>query len=224
MGQSASAQPVVTPPKALDDMPAAQAQAALEYAAAYLHRRRCPMQLVATGEVINTLYLRDRTSTHDVIFFASDHSPLDWQILRAAIADATHKTGAPPNWLHNQTHVSLTQAVRLRLVRNAVQCGTIVFQAPGLKLFAAPWEYALCSKLDCMKRVAEKKVEVGGRRDEDDAIAYLNQIIIRRTRRAPVTRETIGRWMAQYDLQYWDQGVTEIAELYMKVYQRPGIS
>ncbi len=143
------------------------------------------------------------------------------EVLGAAIDHATHSIGTPPRWLNNQTSVFLTQQNRFQLVRAALANNEVIFRAPGLTLVAAPWEYALCTKLNRMRRseigeTSERAYDI------TDAAAYLHQMVTRL--QSPVPTDTIVQSMERYGLP-WSQTILELVDkTYHQTYGSHGIS
>lgn len=145
MGQICSSESFVEP---LETLTADQLTASLTLVGTYLSKKRTTFTLVTVGGAINTLYLRSRSTTHDVDFFSRTLTYEEIELLRKATAEASIKLGAPERWLNNQTSVFLQHDVRLRLVQEAADANEVIFSSGGLIILAAPWRYSLCSKLD----------------------------------------------------------------------------
>lgn len=71
---------------------------------------------------------------------------------------------------------SLQEDIIGQLYEEAIAQKEIIFSKPGLTVYAAPWRYALTTKLDRLSK--------NSRRDYDmsDAVVYLNKIVTGRGR------------------------------------------
>ena len=92
----------------------------------------------------------------------------------------------------------------------------VIFNAPGLKVIAAPWRYALCTKIDRLgKASGEQEKDLG------DAVAYLAQL---RQTRGPVTVQEITSWFTEFKLgRPSNTAITEVETAYRKKYNAVGI-
>jgi hypothetical protein len=68
----------------------------------------------------------------------------------------------------------------------------IIFQKPGLTVYAAPWDYALCTKLDRLSKPGPAPY------DMDDAVTYLGNII--EMQGSSVMRQELETWIRMYHL------------------------
>ena len=75
-------------------------------------------------------------------------------------------------WFNNNVTVFLPTDVHQKVTREALHQDEVVFEHRGLKVVAAPWAYALCSKMDYLRRP-----ELNRPHDLSDAIAYLHSHI-----------------------------------------------
>lgn len=77
------------------------------------------------------------------------------QASRVAEARASLPLGG--DWLNNTTSLYISLTLRQELSREAEQQNEVVFQQPGLTVFAAPWLYAPCTKLARLLEGARRK-------------------------------------------------------------------
>ncbi len=77
---------------------------ALRNVAGYLRKERLNITVVAVGGAVNTIYLRDRGTTHDIDFFNKDLSRARYSQMAAAIQYATSRDVAlESGWMNNRT-------------------------------------------------------------------------------------------------------------------------
>lgn len=148
----------------------------------YIERRTTRMvTIIAVGGAVNVLALHSRESTHDLDWFSSNLTKKDAKLLRKALAHINKKTAAdgillPPNWFNNQTTLFIPPDIRQRLTYEAFEQDYNVFLEGGLRVLAAPWQYALVSKLDRIAAGAWKGY------DPEDAAIYLHQYLIHKNK------------------------------------------
>ncbi|KAL8786514.1 MAG: hypothetical protein Q9213_002741 [Squamulea squamosa] len=127
-------------------------QRALAYVATYLHQHNVNLTIVAVGGAVNTILLRSRDVTHDVDFInpsvPREQMHLLHQASAAALAQISVELGE--EWLNNTTTLLVPSKVQIEPGDEAAAQGEIVFQQSVLTVLAAPWRYALCTKLERM--------------------------------------------------------------------------
>ena len=193
---------------------------ALGFVAEFLHRRSKSLVLIAVGGAVNTVLLRTRTTTHDVDFFNTEFSGSELSLIRNAVEYAEERSSVPlgDKWLNNAagtiggTHEQIPE-----LVGRARQQNDVIFQQPGLTVYAAPWDYAFVTK------VGRITYGTGRAYDPNDAVAYLHQYIRRHGNR-PVRVADIRRWGKTYRRNTPDQVLREIDNLYRQQHGQHGIS
>lgn len=192
---------------------------ALAYAAEYLASRGQDILLVAVGGAVNTVLLQSRNSTHDVDFFSAQLAGQTLHLVREAGLYAIERSSARlgEDWLNNATARMHGVVGSIdELLQIAVQQNDVVFQAPGLTVLAAPWNYAFTKKIS--------RITQGTGRDYDaaDAVAYLHQYIVRHGGQ-PVPVPTVREWGTRYRSLVPDQILHEIDHAYYETYGRHGL-
>ena len=123
------------------------------------------------GGAVSTILLQTRRSTHDIDFFAEGLAKQDGKLLYEAAAVVRSQPGSrlEEDWINNRTIYFIAPTLRQELTRCGFEQNDIVFSAPGLTLYAAPWSYAFVSKFD--------RIQGGGHRSHDpgDAAVYLDK-------------------------------------------------
>jgi hypothetical protein len=157
------------------DLTSRDLQQSLRAVAAYLDRRRREIRLVIVGGAVSTILLQSRRGTHDVDYIGGATSQADIRVLQDAVVHVRRTQQQPTleeHWFNNRTMLFIDQRIRNELTQQGFDQNEIVFQAPGLTLYAAPWPYAICSKLH--------RISGGGHRvhDPTDAAAYLHAICL----------------------------------------------
>ncbi|KAM5352678.1 hypothetical protein ACJ41O_005400 [Fusarium nematophilum] len=146
---------------------------AFQYMAEYLDECGVSTNVVVVGGAVNTVYLRSRQSTHDVDFFLDDPASKDYISLHnaARFANDQAKGRLGEEWFNNSTQLFMARDVQTALVREARQQNELVFehrgQNGGLRVYAAPWPYALCSKLNRLCDINPRSYDMA------DAVVYL---------------------------------------------------
>ncbi|KAL2024332.1 hypothetical protein VTK56DRAFT_8814 [Thermocarpiscus australiensis] len=171
--------------------------AALNHVSAYLAQRHGRhISLIAVGGAVNTLLLRSRAATHDVDVFGSDFDNQARMLVDEAMHDAQqHIHGLGTDWLNTETQLYFTPALEQDLTSGAIKQGRKVYSGPGLTVYAAPWEYAFCAKVDrLLKRDRARPYDLS------DAVAYIHEYI-RHHGNQPVPVATAVGWSRKYGTQ-----------------------
>ena len=121
---------------------------ALTYVAQYLAQREKQVSIVTTGGVINTVVIRSRQTTHDVDFLNPRIANGNEAIFLEALQYAQNMSSVPLGsaWLNNHTALWMPSNLVQEVIRNSIDQNAIVFQRPGLTVYAAIWEYAFMTK------------------------------------------------------------------------------
>lgn len=87
------------------DLTSRDLQVALGYAAQYLHGKNQDTLIITVGGAVNTLFLRSRSTTHDIDFFGEQLSGRQLELVRAAGRYAVEMSSVPlsVDWLNNAT-------------------------------------------------------------------------------------------------------------------------
>ena len=194
-------------------------QRALGYAAEYLHGKGADVTVVTLGGAVNTILLKTRPTTHDVDFFMTQNSSSEARLLEQAAQVAEAKVSIPlgREWLNNTATLYTTPSLRQELSDAALQQNEIVFRQPGLKVLAAPWLYALCTKLDRLLKSGKRKPY-----DCADAATYLYRYNLRH-RQEPVNYNALVESAAHYRAAINTSVCREVNDQYLAVYRRQGI-
>ncbi|KAI8669523.1 hypothetical protein NCS57_00767600 [Fusarium keratoplasticum] len=169
---------------------------AFEHMAEYLDECGIETNVVVVGGAVNTVYLGSRESTHDVDFFLEDPASKEYMSLdnAAKFANRQAEGRLGEEWFNNSTQLFMARDVQTSLVWQAKQQNAVVFEKRGtkggLKVYAAPWTYALCSKLNRLCEINPRSY------DMDDAVVYLH-------RHLTLTAETYVKFQELYDWCRW---------------------
>lgn len=194
-------------------------EAALTYMAQYIENQRQAITVIAVGGVVNTMLLQNRQSTHDVDFFGTNINNRQRILLDEAAKYAERKTSTPlgGEWFNNQTMLWMPPDVQRKVTREALEQNEVVFQKRGLKVLAAPWNYAMCGKINRLVRGDEARPY-----DLTDAVSYLRCFIQRHGGPIPVAR--VKRWCQEYQKTTTDDVIRSISREYMRIHGTAGIS
>lgn len=202
--------------------------------AAILNSKHQNISIIAVGGAVNSLLLHTRESTGDVDFFyrtKTKHEDVTKVIVAAKSAATTLKLG--DQWLNNHTAIfievcwvdlqiyllsSYKQEDSIeRLYDEAVTQNEIVFNAPGLTVYAAPWRYALGTKLDRLSKPGAKSY------DMSDAVGYLERLIAKRGGK-PVKKSEIKAWAQEFKFTVaTDKLMGSLGEAYKKKTGKDGV-
>ncbi|KAF4448391.1 hypothetical protein F53441_8199 [Fusarium austroafricanum] len=195
---------------------------ALTDVAAFLDRQGVRTQLVTVGGAVNTLYLQSRISTHDVDFFLENASSSTHHAIHEAARFANRQRGGRlgAEWLNNATQLFMPVQLQQTLFRAALEQGVVVFEGGGLRVYAAPWSYAFCGKLN---RLSDP-LSGGEPRPYDlaDAVVYLHEYL-RTTGRQTVGVRQVREWCKQYNKKMTDEVLRRVDDAYYQQYSRRAI-
>ncbi|KAJ2917286.1 hypothetical protein MD484_g3102, partial [Candolleomyces efflorescens] len=159
--------------------------------AASLNSTKQHVPIIAVGGAVNTLLLGTRESTGDVDFFyrtKTKHEDVT-QVIEAA-KTAAKSLNLEENWLNNHTALFIQEGAIQQLYNEGVQQNDVVFTAPGLIVYAAPWRYALSTKLDRLSKAGARPY------DMSDAVGYLVQLIQKRG--TSVKKSELKAWAQEF--------------------------
>lgn len=165
----------------------------------YLLKKKKNVTVIAVGGAVNTIFLQSRTSTHDVDFYNSRLTVAEYGYLMSAAKDAAGKDPQlNEGWFNNHTVFFIPQAQRDALTNQAFTQNEVIFQHGGLKVLAAPWDYAFCCKID---RLAGGGVNAAQSYDLSDAVGYLYRYLTKRSL-ATIPLATVKQWFTAYSLRW----------------------
>lgn len=195
---------------------------ALTDVAAFLDRQGVRTQLVTVGGAVNTVYLRSRASTHDVDFFLGNASSSIHHAIHEAARLANRQRGGSlgAEWLNNATQLQMPVQLQQSLFKAALEQGIVVFKHGGLEVYAAPWSYAFCGKLN---RLSSRLPGDEPRPyDLADAAVYLHEYL-RGTGRQAVGVRQIRKWCTRFNKIMADEVLRRIDKVYYQQYQRRAV-
>ncbi|KAF2498204.1 hypothetical protein BU16DRAFT_615284 [Lophium mytilinum] len=181
-------------------------ESALSSMAQYLNQKRVHLIAVTVGGAVNCLYLRSRQTTHDVDIFGSNlDTParilLD-QAMQYAIQQFEGRLGT--DWFNTENQMWMGPNTQKELTELAMRQGAVVFEEPGLRLLAAPWDQVRSYDLD-------------------DAVSYLAQLV-RRNGDRPIALGIVERWSSRFShTTSRDFLVNRVDQEYRKRFGKPGI-
>ncbi|KAF7505307.1 hypothetical protein GJ744_001010 [Endocarpon pusillum] len=197
-------------------------QKALHLMASYLASQGQNITIITVGGSISSLLLKDQLTRENLDYIATDVSEEQRKILAAAAKYARLKSSQPIRGAWFSTRGSdtlkLPFSVHRQVVLRSIAQHEIIFQAPGLKILAAPWEYAFVATLG---RLASDR-SVARPHDLEDAIAYLHRYI-EGWWSGPLTMGQVEFWAGLYGIPGVETMARFIATRYRAVYGRDGI-
>lgn len=188
---------------------------AFRYMAEYLRQQRTHLTIYVAGGAVNTIYLRSRHTTGDVDFFGANEQS---RLLRDAskYAQQRSKSQLGASWFNNSMSLFLTRTLEQELMGASQRQNAVLFNEPGLTVYAVPWEYALCGKMDRLTKPDKRPY------DAADAVAYLHECVKSNGGRAIQARQ-VEAWAQKYNKATSVKVLTEIDTLYKGKYGAHGI-
>ncbi|KAH9941873.1 uncharacterized protein BXZ73DRAFT_41789 [Epithele typhae] len=219
-GDTASLRDLVRRPGAPPErqLSAADIRTGLSAVAKILNNKRRNVSIVAVGGAVNTVLLGTRPYTGDVDFFyrTKTRSQEVTDVLAAAEA-VRNGLGLEASWLNNHTVVFVQEGTIGTMYEEAIQQNVVVFREHGLTVYAAPWRYALITKLDRVMKGAGRSY------DMSDAVGYLSHLLQGRQGRV-VTMADLEGWAREYALTPpTEEVVAGLAALYKAQTGRDGV-
>lgn len=196
--------------------------AALELVGRYLDEQGVTTTATTIGGAVDTIYLQTRQRTNDVDFFLENGNSAQHNIIHQAARNAARQSQAPlgANWLNNATQLFLTAETRRNLSTAAIAQGTIVHefrgQRGGIVVYAAPWSYAFCGKLNRLSDTDRRPYDL------NDAVVYLNQYLTM-SGQGTVSARRVHQWGQEYRKTVTGAVLAEVDDLYYQTYGRHGI-
>ncbi|KAF1839714.1 hypothetical protein BDW02DRAFT_584936 [Decorospora gaudefroyi] len=127
--------------------------------------------------------------------------------------------GGANEWFNNRTVLFIPKANREYLTQRAFAQNETVFDRPGLKVLAAPWDYAMCAKLD---RCAGAGPTSAKPYDYSDAATYLHRYL-EIYNLTSVTRSQVYAWAASYMTTVTDAVLERLNSEFYSKYDRSDI-
>lgn len=166
----------------------------LDIVSDFVAHRRHRINVVAAGGAVNLLYLRSRATTHDIDIFGSNFGNDSRVLLDQAMQEARRRLPAlGTDWLNTETQMWMRGDMHRELTHAAEVQDDRVFDGAGLRIYAAPWEYAFTAKIN---RLLHPQ---GQARSYDlaDAVVYIHRYISAHGNR-PVSVATVMGWARRY--------------------------
>lgn len=193
-------------------------EAALSQMAYYIDSKGQSMTIITVRGAVNTMLLQNRQSTHDVDFFGTNLNN-DQRVLldeAARYAEENSPTPLGGEWFNSQTMLWLPIDVHRRVTQEALEQDEVLFEERGLKVIVAPWNFALCGKMNRLVREGEARPY-----DLSDAASYLRQYIARHG--GPVRIGRVDEWCRDYAKRTSGDVISAVGEEYRRQYGEDGI-
>lgn len=194
-------------------------RAALNIMADYIDSHHQEITVITVGGAVNTMLLRTRDSTHDVDFFGTNLNNTERVLLDEAAKYAQRRSATPlgAEWFNNQTMLWIPPDVHRVVTQEAMHQNEVVFYKKGLRVIAAPWNYAFCGKMNRLVRPDQARAY-----DLPDAVSYLRRYIEQHG--GPVPAAVIRDWCRRYQKDTSDDVLKLIGSEYRKRYHTNGIT
>lgn len=194
---------------------------ALNEAASYIRSKGANIWIVAIGSAVNTVLLQTHETTHDINFY---NNFLDKQQVTLLIQASTYACkripGLKPSWFNNRTVFFILRTLREYLTSEAFQQNKVLFDAPGLKVFAAPWTYAIAATMD---QLSNNKSQNAKPYDLSNAAEYLHHHMMLQQLNA-VPQSAIEGWAQSYQTTVRLDYIQCLNEEYWRRYGRYAIA
>ncbi|KAL9002477.1 MAG: hypothetical protein Q9188_004595 [Gyalolechia gomerana] len=194
-------------------------RAALNTMADYIDSHRQEITVITVGGAVNTMMLRTRDSTHDLDFFGTNLDNAQRVLLDEAARYAERRSATPlgAEWFNNQTMLWIPPDVHRTVTQEAMHQNEVVFYKKGLRVIAAPWNYAFCGKMNRLVRPDQARPY-----DLPDAVSYLRRYIEQRG--GPVPVAAIQDWCRRYQKDTNADVLQRIGSSYRERYGANGIA
>ena len=193
---------------------------ALDQMGQYLDRRGVNATVMTVGGAVNTVYLQSRRSTHDVDFFLATPTAPEHTVIHEAARSAAHSERSQggelgANWFNNATQLLMGRDIQARLAQSALEQNVIVHQyrgpRGGIVVYAAPWAYAFCGKLNRLCESNARSYDIA------DAVCYLHQYLVANNRQI-VSAQEIKQWCRDFGKNVTDGVLDQVNARYNTTY------
>lgn len=135
----------------------------------------------------------------------------------ARYAERQSQTPLGGEWFNNQTMLWLPPNVHRKVTQEVFEQTEVVFDRRGLKVVAAPWNYALCGKMNRLVRPDQSPPY-----DFADVASYLHCYILEHGR--PVSAARIKRWCQAYQKDTSNDMICAVNKEYRRLYRIDGVT
>ncbi|KAL9637392.1 MAG: hypothetical protein Q9164_002212 [Protoblastenia rupestris] len=185
----------------------------------YIAQQHRIVTAIAIGGAVNVMLLQNHQSTQHVEYFGTNMGNEERLILgnAARYAEQNSPNTLGTKWFNNQTMLQLPPSIHATLTQESIKQDEVVFNREGLKILAAPWNYALCSKMD--RLVTHRRIRS---HDLSDAVAYLHYYIQGHGRISVSTARVKG-WCQSYQMRTSDDVIKAVNKEYRRLHGKDGI-
>ncbi|KAL2370250.1 hypothetical protein RJ035_000616 [Blastomyces gilchristii] len=152
---------------------------ALNTMAEFLSQRKEEMTVTAVGGVVNTLFLHNRMSTHDVDIFGSNLNNNSRVLFDEAMQYAIRRSSAPlgTDWFNTENQIWLSPSLHRELTEEAMRQNVVVFHRRGLKVLACTMELCLLGQnfQTAHRRVSDSPLRLSRRRSLSPSVHQLSR-------------------------------------------------
>lgn len=199
---------------------------ALDHIGGYLDQRGINATAITVGGAVNTVYLRSRPTTHDVDFFlatpnAREHTVIHEAARSAARSVRSQQRPVGADWFNNATQLLMGREIQARVAHGAIEQNVIVHQyrgsRGGIVIYAAPWTYAFCGKLNRLCESNARSYDIA------DAVSYLHEYL-QTTGHRTVSAEEIKGWCRNFRKNVTDAVIDQVNAQYDQTYRTQAIT
>ena len=189
---------------------------ALDYAANFLRQNCISLSFIATGSTVKNIQSGSGQTMGEVNFLPTHTLSLaEHNLYRKAAAYAVEKCSFPlgAEWLSDRFTKKFPEPLRARFVEESINQNVVVFEKPGLKVFAASWKYSFASELS--------RLHLNG--DAKEAVTYLRQhISLHQGEQVPF--ELIREWLGELKKAPQKPVIEYVNRQYRVVHRKDGVS
>lgn len=180
-----------------------------------------PLTIIVSGGTCSVLYLRNRSSTFDIDFFAHSADELR-EVLAAKRGAANDMRAYHTNWLSAQMVSYIVDNPACdKLYDESVAQNAVLYQSDVLRVLAADWRFQLVAKIARAHERGQLPEHLQFGKDMADAVSIL-RVLVSQNGGAPIAADAIRTWYA-FGPKLADEEIVSADAAYVAVYGEPGI-
>lgn len=158
---------------------------------------------------------RDKPLKIDIYNNLTDRQ-VDALVTGCRIASEQSRSPFTSRFFSNHVLLVLSKSVQKMVLQTASEQNEEVFASPGLKILAAPWNFAFCTKIERNTKPTQWSYDV------DDASMCLHRHIQKHGGGGVFVHE-IRRWAHMFNITIEDSALREVDECYRQRFGRAAI-
>ena len=173
----------------------------LEHISTYLGKMQVGMttHIVCSGGACSVIYLKNRSTTHDIDFFTPNVEVIEAVMEAKEKAPDYIKDTWPSDWINAEMIAFVSNRPGCEtLYQNSIDCEVILFKSDSLVVYAADWRYQLVGKIVRAYQISQlsgtHQAEERTGKDLSDAVSIMRHLISRHGR--PLLKVELLTWYA----------------------------